>query len=440
MGLPWRILAVDDDDTSLKIISKVLAGQGHHVVTMNDAAQAFREYRRSAESGEPYDLVLSDYYMPGMAGDELLRKVRRDDDYVAFVFLTANTNVQVAIELVKSGADDHIVKPIVPEELVFRVEKNIQEKNNLRVIEQIERERDLIQMEKEKLVNWRALYASKDITQTEQMIGLLSRTINQSGGFLWVDLLESGVEELGDGAYRVDRELIQMILTSGKVQRNIFDYITFIGDLDRLELQRESMPVSDLIGDLSGFLRSEADTLTAKYPRRYLATLPEERRTTVATVDVRYLKKVLRELFINAVKYSPRGSRILVSFEYNRELPGENLDISVSNRPVNRQAKGPNGEAIIGIPYDYSELVFDLFYTIDGYPVHMPEEEWSDGTGLYVARKLIRKHDGWIGAANGVDYTGESPETFVKLTVTLPLGEGGPIERGANVHADTRCR
>ena len=418
-----RILVVDDEPTTTKIISKVLSSEGYDVQSYNSASEALAEFERGAGDGDPYDLVLSDYYMPGMAGDELLQKIRKRDKYVAFVFLTANTDVQVAIELVKSGADDHIMKPIVPDELLFRVEKGIEGKSNLWIIEQTERERELIQLEKEKLVNWRALYASKDITQTEQMIGLLSRTVNQSGGYLWVDLLESGVEETNDGSYKLDKELVEMILTSGKVQRNIFDYITFIGNLDTLDIQTERVELGQAIDDAATYLRAEAEELTSKYPRRYIAMVPDKHEQGCLDVDMRYLKKVLRELLINAIKYSPKESRILVSFEYDRRSSGSSLEISVRNKPSKHQANDSKGEPIVGIPYDYSELVFDLFYTIDGFPSYLSEEEWSDGTGLYVARKLIRKHNGWIRTNNGVDYTGTTPETFVKFTVTLPIQE-----------------
>lgn len=421
--MPSRILVVDDDDTTLTIVSRVLSKEGLEVTAESSASRALEAFRASDADGDPFDLVLSDYYMPGMAGDELLRKVRAHDPYVAFVFLTANDDVNVAIELVKSGADDHLVKPILPEELVFRVQKSIQNKSNLRIVEQTERERELIQLEKEKLVNWRALYAAKDITQTEQMIGLLSRTLNQSGGYLWVDLLESGLEELSDGAYKLDRDLVEMILTSGRVQRNIFDYITFIGDLDNLELEMETIPVGTLIEELSGYLESEAAGLAAKHSRRYAASVPSEHEPGVIEGDVRYLKKVVRELLVNAVKYSPKESRIVVSFEYDRKTSGKSLEISVRNKPAKHQATDAKGEEIVGIPYDYSERVFDLFYTIDGFPVYLSEEEWSDGTGLYVARKLVRRHGGWIRTNNGVDYTGETPETFVKFTITLPIQE-----------------
>jgi len=46
-------------------------------------------------------------------------------------------------------------------------------------------------------VNWRTPYATKDIVRTEQMIDLLDRTINQAGGYLWLDLLKGDLGDLG---------------------------------------------------------------------------------------------------------------------------------------------------------------------------------------------------------------------------------------------------
>ncbi|MFW5729954.1 MAG: response regulator, partial [Spirochaetota bacterium] len=133
-----RILVVDDDDTSLAIVEAVLAKNNFTVDAFDTPEHALRQFRKNK-----YDLVLSDYFMPGINGDEFLKAVREVDRETPFVFLTANTDIKIAIELVKSGADDHIVKPIVAEELVFRVQKTLQEKENRRLIRQVEREREL---------------------------------------------------------------------------------------------------------------------------------------------------------------------------------------------------------------------------------------------------------------------------------------------------------
>ncbi|MFP4443889.1 MAG: response regulator, partial [Spirochaetia bacterium] len=170
-----RVLLVDDEDTTLILVKKILNGKGYEVADYKSPVQALMEY----EPGS-FDLILSDFYMPEMEGDTFLKKLRQKDSDTAFMFLTSNTNIQNAITMMKFGADDYINKPVIPEDLVFRVEKNIREAENRKVVETAKREKELLELENRKLVNWRLLYATKDIRQTEQMISLLSRTINQS--------------------------------------------------------------------------------------------------------------------------------------------------------------------------------------------------------------------------------------------------------------------
>jgi DNA-binding response OmpR family regulator len=409
---------VDDDDSTLTIVDRALGKAGFSVRSFQTADRALESFRE-----EHFDLVLSDFYMPGTAGDTFLRRVRRLNHDIPFVFLTANADVKVAVELVKSGADDHIVKPIVPEQLVFRVNKNLQEKANERRVREVEKERELVEMEKRKLVNWRELYAAKDINQTEQMINLLSRTINQEGGFLWLDLLKSQMEQLQDGRYAVPDELMQMVIRAAESQKTVFEYLSFIAELDKLELAWERVAVEDLVDELKRGAEQELTARTEEEPRRTQTVTGAELAPGRLEVDRSYLGKIVRELVINAVKYSPRNGRIIVGFETDAE--GRQLRIRVQNTARHSQATTAEGEPILGIPYDYSELVFDLFYTIEAFPTELEGEDWIDGTGLYVSRKLLRRHGGWITAANGLDYTtGDVPETMVSLTVTLPMEQG----------------
>ncbi len=412
-----RILVIDDDEISLAIVQKVLTESGFAVETFASSAEAWEQYEPKS-----YDLILSDYFMPDINGDELLKKVRKYDDVTPFVFLTSNTDVKIAIELVKSGADDHIVKPIVAEELVFRVNKNLKERENLRMVEEAEKEKALLELERQKLVNWRALYASKDINQTEQMIALLSRTINQSGGFLWLELLKSDLKELDDKSFRISKDLVDMILSSAEGQKSIFDYITFISQLDELVLHPQEYDVARFVKEMNGLLKSEAGKLSAKYPRDIVISAASKHVPSgKISVDPEYFPRILRELLINAIKYSPVDSRIMTNFELNTTEKGNQIDFTIRNTPKETSAKAQDGSPIRGIPYDYSELVFDLFYTIESFPVYLEEEEWSDGTGLYVSRKILRSQDSWIKAVNGIDYTGSSPESFVRFTITLPF-------------------
>ena len=412
------ILVVDDDVTSISIIEETLRAHNYALSTYDSAVAAADDFEPGA-----YDLILSDYFMPEMNGDEFLRRIRQKDTDIPFVFLTANTDIQLAIELVKTGADDHINKPIVPDELVFRIEKNLREKQNERAVRQAERERELLEMEREKLVNWRLLYASKDIHQTEQMINLLSRTINQAGGFLWVDLLEQQIGSQEGDTYELSSDLVDMIISAGRGQKQVFDYITFISELDSLELNTQPIEVGEFVQELDRYMKEVLSSLSGRYPRSFYSVVDVDKLSGNVEVDMEYMRRMAKELVINAVKYSPEESRILLIFEESREVDGRNVDVCVRNAPRKAQARDADGNRIVGVPYEYTELVFDLFYTIESFPVSLEDEEWSDGTGLYVIRKLARRQGGWVKAANGVDYTGGSPQTFVKVSMTLPVKE-----------------
>lgn len=410
-----RVLLVDDEDTTLLLVKKILTGKGYEVSEYKSPVPALMEY----ETGR-FDLILSDFYMPEMEGDTFLKKLREKDPDTAFMFLTSNTNIQNAITMMKYGADDYINKPVIPEDLIFRVEKNIREAENRKVVETAKREKELLELENRKLVNWRLLYATKDIRQTEQMISLLSRTINQSGGFLWVDILKSTLEKIDDSSYKISSDLVDMILSSAESQKSIFDYITFISEIDKIPLSLSSISLPDF-KNLFDECITQLDHEICKPQGRTLTVSLQETGTGSVNADCEYLQKILKELTINAVKYSAKGSEIVVMVE-RKDLPaGEVLEISFRNAPRPTKAKDGEGNPIIGIPYDYTELVFDLFYSIESFPTYLEQEEWSDGTGLYVCRKLVKRMNGWIRANNGMDYTGEQAALFVKVSIALPV-------------------
>ncbi len=409
------ILVLDDDEMSLVVIRDALQNDGFDVHCYDSPAAALAEY----EAGQ-YDLIISDYFMPELNGDGFLKRIRNIDSRTPFVFLTANTDIKLAIELVKSGAHDHIVKPIVAEELVFRVNKNLREQENIRIREEAERERQLLELENQRLVNWRTLYATKDIVQTEQMIDLLGRTVNQAGGYLWLDLLKGDLEEADEQHYKVGKELVNMIITAAESQKQIFDYITFIGRIDQLEMQFEDRDLGAFMKQLDEYLRSELAAIAKDDPRQSVPMVPKQRPVGTIAISEQYFLMVIRELLINAVKYSKPGSRIVTSFDTTHSDGADLFEVTVRSVPRPLQAKDAQGRQVVGVPYEYCELVFDLFYTIEAFPTYLEGEDWSDGTGLYLARNLIARHGGWIQASNAVNYTGGKPETFTKFTVTVP--------------------
>src|SRR5512135_2948531 len=103
---PMRILAVDDDPTSLTLLTRVLAGeQGWDVKGAGHALEGLR----LAREFKP-DLIISDYYMPEIDGFEFCRQVKGDPalQSILFMLLTGETEVSKKVSGLEQGADDYM--------------------------------------------------------------------------------------------------------------------------------------------------------------------------------------------------------------------------------------------------------------------------------------------------------------------------------------------
>ena len=110
-----RILVVDDDTALAEMIGIVLRAEGFDPVFCEDGASAVAAFR----STQP-DLVLLDLMLPGMNGIEVCARIREESG-VPIIMLTAKSDTADVVKGLESGADDYVVKPFDPKELVARV-------------------------------------------------------------------------------------------------------------------------------------------------------------------------------------------------------------------------------------------------------------------------------------------------------------------------------
>ena len=422
-----KVLLVDDEKVILTVSREALSNIAEEIVTHTDPQDALQEELAT------FDVILSDFYMPGMRGDEFLRHVKESAPDVPFIFLTQNDDLGIAVELIRHGADDYISKPIDPRTFVFRVKKIIAEKEREHQIARIMEEQKLLDMENRKLSNWRLLYASKDARQTETLVANLARNLNQSGGYLWLDMLESSYTENEDGNYTVPKAVLDMALTSARNQRRLFERVEFIGTLDDTEFEMEEMSAARFHTFLESALSEQLQPIAEAHNRSFDLSLIDFSAETAAkkqldgagvSIDREQIAAVLHELVVNAIKFSPEETPISFSSSVFQEGSREILAVEVSNTARRLMANDTAGKQIFGVPYDYQELIFDLFFTIEAFPEYLDEEQWPDGTGLYLARKIMRKMNGWISAQSGVDYTWEQPQPLVRIDIRLPVIRG----------------
>lgn len=110
-----RILVVDDDPAIAEMIGIILTGEDYQPVFAADGRAAIDAFR-----AERPELVLLDLMLPGMSGLEVCRTIRGESG-VPIIMLTAKGEPGDVVQGLESGADDYVVKPFNPKELVARI-------------------------------------------------------------------------------------------------------------------------------------------------------------------------------------------------------------------------------------------------------------------------------------------------------------------------------
>lgn len=113
-----RILVADDEPSIRFVLQETLESLDHQVVAVEDGDQALRELSKGG-----FDLAFLDIRMPGLTGIEVLQQTRASGADVAIVIITAQNLLENAVEAMKSGALDYLVKPFALAEVHALAEK-----------------------------------------------------------------------------------------------------------------------------------------------------------------------------------------------------------------------------------------------------------------------------------------------------------------------------
>ena len=113
-----HILAVDDEPNMLRLLEISLRQAGYQPITAKDGREALDIIRSQA-----VDCVVSDLHMPRMDGLQLLKEIRKDDRELPVIIVTAQGEVKTAIEAMKNGASDYILRPFDLEVLEVAIQR-----------------------------------------------------------------------------------------------------------------------------------------------------------------------------------------------------------------------------------------------------------------------------------------------------------------------------
>ncbi len=353
-----NLFVVDDEAQIREMFSEHLGTLGHRVRTAASGDAALW-----ALEEEPADLVLTDLKMPGISGLQLLARVRERWPATEVVIITGYGTVDDAVEALRHGAYDFLLKPVRLAQLTTVVQ-HVDERfrfarDNRELREVVEKLRDL-DARRRKFI---ALASHEIRTPTTVAAGMVSLLAGKASD---LPLEQRSLVEQADRALRRLKEVVE--------------------DLGDLALDRGGgIPIHLRAGTVGEVARRVADQCDMFMELRDLdiRLLCGVADDTPVRADPRKLTRAVGALVQNAVKFTPDGGRIEVEIKATgRELVCEVRDTG------------------IGVPEEETAKIFEVFYEISEIRHHRTSSHAFGGGGLGVglplASAIAEAHGGTV--------------------------------------------
>ena len=355
-----HILVVDDDPAGRAGLAKLLTLDGYRVTMAASGEAALVEAAR-----EFPDVVITDVEMPGMHGVALCKHLRSLDAELPVIVMTGHSGTESAIESLRAGATDHLVKPLQYDSVLWLVQKALGRRGEMRELELLRKHRE---------------------QQREEYLALVSHDLLNplSNIVLCVSVLKESLERHG---------MAKELALAERAERNVERMTAMLEELTEAT-SLESGPAStvSLIScDLHELLKGIVDGMNEARARRVSIDC-EPTDAPLVLADPGRLERVVANLLSNALKYSADDSPVVARLVRR----GANIELAVT-------------DIGIGIPAESLTLLFDRYYRAKGGKARAS----GLGLGLYIARLMVATLGGRVDVISELG----AGSTF---TVTLP--------------------
>lgn len=120
-----KILIIDDDTDMCALLVNLLNKKGYETDFAHSGAKGLKKFKE-----DKFDLVMSDYRLGDMEGGKLLQEIKKLDSHANVIIFTGYEDIKTAVNVIKLGAFDYIVKPLIPDEVLSTVEKSFDRASN----------------------------------------------------------------------------------------------------------------------------------------------------------------------------------------------------------------------------------------------------------------------------------------------------------------------
>ncbi|MBE9140699.1 response regulator [Nodosilinea sp. LEGE 07088] len=379
MGQTIELLLIDDDAVDRMAICRALArtNLAVQVTEVTSAEQAIAHL-----NSHRYDCVFLDYRLPERDGLSLIRQLRADGVSIPLVVLTGQGDEQTAVDLMKAGASDYLIKTRVsPDRLALLLHNALRvyeaEQREAKALTQLQQTNALLTQQNEELEGQRRYIEDQNLKLLEAyrvkseflatMSHELRTPLNVILGFSQI------LDSQSKGPLTTHQaEMVKRIFTNGK---NLLNLVNDILDLSKLEAQRLTLspaPVDlhRLVGATLSDLRSLADGKALSLESDL------ELKHPVVVSDEHRLRQVLTNLVSNAVKFTDRG-RVHVTLT---EAASDQIVLTVADTGI-------------GIAAEQLPHIFEAFRQADQ---TIRRQRSGTGLGLAIVQSLVTIMGGTI--------------------------------------------
>jgi hypothetical protein len=381
-----RILVVDDEKIILELTSMILRTRGFEVLAADNGRQGLEIVEKQSPA-----VVLLDYMMPGMDGLTALRQIRDrfPDTYV--IMFTGKGSEEIAVELMKAGASDYILKPFNNQDLVERIENVLRirrvELHNRELRE--ERERLLREIEEWNLELERRVEeksrelerAHAEILQAEKLAALGHLSAGMAHEIRNPLNSISLFAQVLQGALPGDKEKLAYIdKILNEVDRIDGILVKLLAASKRPRFALQPVSLAELIDAALEGCGALVKAQGVKV-RKEFATLPPP-----IEADPTEIEQIFSNLFVNSLYEMQQGGILGVRLAHDEE----NIFVDVSDTGS-------------GIPQENLGKIFDPFFTT---------KEKGTGFGLSVVLRIVKTYGGRISVESTV---GEGTTFHIRL-------------------------
>ena len=367
------ILIVDDEVHHLKALCDTLIVEGYTAAGTSSARSALEMLRR-----QPFDLLLTDLMMPEMNGIALLNAAREIVPDIGCIVMTGHGTVDSAVEAMKGGAIDYVLKPIKLNALVQVIVRGLELRRLRRTLDRRTRELEQANADLEAF----SYSISHDLRAPLRVVDAYSLMF---------------LEDYGGTIPAEGRRLLDQVRASSKRMAQLIDDLLAFARFGSRPLRTDVVDMRSLALRVAAAVQAQfqaSEPAGAAIPAIEIGELPD------CIADGSLIEQVLANLLSNAGKFT-------------RGRPQPRVEVSASSESGNNiYAVRDNG---VGFDPAYAHKLFGVFQRL-----HSEAEFEGTGIGLSIVKRIIQRHGGRAWAES---IPGEGAAFFFSLPAAAAASE-----------------